>query len=83
MTAEQLQKLTDDALFDEIREVVNFSRNRGHVGSAVAAFRSRCRAIGAEMKRRGWQKEQTPHYSLFQIPDTQSQTQPAKTYQKG
>jgi hypothetical protein len=69
MDAEELEKLSDDDLFDEIREVVNYSRNRGHVGSAATAFRARCRAIGAEMKRRGWQKEQTPYYSLFQPPE--------------
>jgi len=72
MTAEELQNLSDDALFDEIRDVVNYSRTHGVVSSTRKDFRYRCRAIGAEMKRRGWQKEQTPYYSLFQAPETAS-----------
>lgn len=47
LTAE-IQKLTDEQLFDELREQVNQSRNVG------THNRERTRAIAAEAERRGW-----------------------------
>jgi hypothetical protein len=42
-------QLTDDELFDEIREQVNLARNHTHGHN-----RKRTREIANEMNRRGW-----------------------------
>jgi len=42
-------ELTDEELFEEIREQVNYARN-----TAAKHDRKRTRALAAEMKKRGW-----------------------------
>lgn len=54
MTPKPVATLTDDQLFDEIREQVNRSRNGpGHQPK-------RTRELAAEAKKRGWASHQRP-----------------------
>jgi hypothetical protein len=48
-TPKPVANLTDDELFDEIREQVNLSRN-----TAAGHNRKRTREVSAEMQKRGW-----------------------------
>lgn len=61
--SKKLQALTDDQLFDALREQVNKARNH-----ANGHDRKMTQAIGVEMKKRGWGNKARAQIHLRQNP---------------